>query len=128
MPLVDMEIFRGVASRDPEFVRETRYLSGAVKIGIADATYVLHFENGKIVRLSEDDTPDSECKIVVKGTRELWTNMLAEKPKPFYQCLQSTAVKHGLSISDTHETFAYLPALNRMTVLMRQVFTPGGRV
>jgi hypothetical protein len=125
MPLVNMDRLRKVAEQDPEFVRETRYLNGPVKIGIAENTYVLHFENGKITRISNDDTPDANCKIVVKANRELWTNMLAEKPKPFHQCLQSTAVKHGLVISDTNDTFAYLPALNRMMVLMREQFNSG---
>jgi hypothetical protein len=127
MSLLNMEMVRAVGASDPEFVRETRYLSGAVKLRVADDTHVLHFENGAITRLSGDDTPDDGCKIVIKGTREHWTNLLADKPKPFYQCLQSTAVKHGLSISNTNETFAYLPALNRMTVLMRQVFNSGGK-
>ena len=53
--------------------------------------------------------------------------MLAQTPKPFYQCLQSTAVKHRLFISDSNETFAYLPALNRMLALMRQEFNSGGK-
>ena len=127
MPLVNMKALIAVASGDPEFVRETRYLNGAVKVGVADDTYVLHFENGKIARLSADDTPDAACKIVIKGARELWTNMLAQTPKPFYQCLQSTAVKHGLFISNSNETFAYLPALNRMLALMRQEFNSGGK-
>jgi hypothetical protein len=125
MSILNMEAVRAVAASDPEFRRETRYLNGAVKIRVADDTHVLHFEDGAITRLSGDDTPDDRCKIVVKGTREQWTDLLADKPKPFYQCLQSTAVKHGLLISDTNETFAYLPALNRMTVLMRQLFNSG---
>jgi hypothetical protein len=127
MPLVDMEAVRAVAVSDPEFRRETRYLNGAVKLKVADDTHVLHFKDGSISGLTGDNTPDEQCKIVIKGTRDHWVNLLAEKPKPFYQCLQSTAVKHGLSISDTNETFAYLPALNRMTVLMRQVFNAGGK-
>jgi hypothetical protein len=126
MPLVDMKKVREVAERDPEFTRETRYLNGAVKLGIADDTFVLHFQNGKIVNLSGDDTSDANCKIVIRADREIWTNMLAEKPKPFHQCLQSTAVKHGLKISDTNETFAYLPALNRLMVIIREQHNSGG--
>ena len=44
MPLVNMKALIAVASGDPEFVRETRYLNGAVKVGAADDTYVLHFK------------------------------------------------------------------------------------
>jgi hypothetical protein len=126
MGLLNMERFRAVAEKDPEFVRETRYLNGAVKVGIADETYVLHFNAGKLTKIDGDTVADKDCKIVVKGNHDHWTNMLASKPKPFYQCLQSTAVKHGLSITDTNETFAYLPALNRMMSLMRDVANQGG--
>ena len=87
----------------------------------------LHFEAGKLTRIGGDDTKDGDCKIVIKGTRDHWVNLLADKPRPFYQCLQSTAVRHGLAISDTNETFAYLPALNRMTTLMRQTYNQGSR-
>jgi hypothetical protein len=127
MPILNMEEFLAKAQKDSEFVRETRYLNGAVKLAIADQTYVLHFEAGKLTRIGGDDTKDGDCKIVIKGTRDHWVNLLADKPRPFYQCLQSTAVRHGLAISDTNETFAYLPALNRMTTLMRQTYNQGSR-
>lgn len=126
MGLLNMEHFRAVAEKDPEFVRETRYLNGAVKVGIADDIYVLHFSAGKLAKIDGDTVADADCKIVVKGNRDHWKNMLAAKPKPFYQCLQSTAVKHGLSITNTNETFAYLPALNRMMSLMRDIANTGG--
>ncbi|QEX22753.1 hypothetical protein FRZ61_26850 [Hypericibacter adhaerens] len=127
MALLKIDDFRAAAERDLEFVRETRYLNGAVKVGIADDVHVLHFKEGKLTQITGDSVPDDQCKIVVRGTRDHWTNMLAAKPKPFYQCLQSTAVKHGLKLSVTNETFAYLPALNRMMSLMRDVANRGAR-
>lgn len=125
MSLVDMKAFEARAREDFEFTRETRYLTGAIKLGIADEEYLLTFEGGKFQGVSQASLPDADCKIVIRGTEEHWTNLLAWKPKPFYQCIQSTAVKHGMQISDTNETFAYLPALNRMTTLMRQVVKEG---
>ena len=35
MSLVDMKAFEDVARKDFEFTRETRYLSGSIKVGIA---------------------------------------------------------------------------------------------
>jgi len=113
------------AKADPEFTKETRYLNGAVKIGIADEEHVLRFADGKLVSIDAEKIPDASCKIFVKGTQDHWTNMLAKFPKPFYQCIQSTAVKHQLKISDTNETYAYLPALNRLMQLMRSVYNKG---
>ena len=122
MSLIDMKAFSEVAKKDPEFTREMRYLDGTVKVGIGGDEYDLKFIEGKLHSIDVAQIPDSECKIVIRGTKEHWENMLQKYPKPFYQCLQSTAVKHNLHLSDTNETFAYLPALNRMLQLMRQEY------
>ena len=53
--------------------------------------------------------------------------MLALKPKPFYQCMQSTAVKHDLYMNVSNETFAYLPALNRLMQIIRSEFNKGSK-
>lgn len=126
MSLVNMAAFEKAAQTDPEFKRETRYFTGSIKVGIADADYTLNFEDGALQTVETPGKPEGDCQIVVRGTEEHWSNMLADKPKPFYQCLQSTAVKHGLSISDNAITFAYLPALNRMMVMLRDI--ANGRV
>jgi|GEM_PF-152419 len=118
---IDMAAFEAAARNDPEFKRETRYLTGHIKLGLGENEYTLSFTDGTLDGVSAPGKPDSDCHIVVRGTSDHWANMLAEKPKPFYQSLQSTAVKHGLSISDTALTFAYLPALNRMMTLMRNI-------
>ncbi|ESY64072.1 hypothetical protein NKI77_21720 [Mesorhizobium opportunistum] len=125
MSVVDMKTLETRAREDFEFTRETRYLDGAVKIGMPDGDYVLQFANGKLQGIELGSVADADCKIVVRGTEDHWKNLLADKPKPFFQCLQSTAVKHGMFISDSNETFAYLPALNRMMVLMRLIANKG---
>jgi hypothetical protein len=125
MAFIDMKSFSEVAKKDFEFTREFRYMNGIVKICMADDEYELKFVEGELQSVDSKQTPDADCKIVIKGTSEHWENMLQEYPKPFYQCLQSTAVRHGLQISDTNEAFAYLPALNRMTQLMRKEYNRG---
>jgi hypothetical protein len=106
---------------DPEFKRETRYFTGKMKICVGDRETVVEFDDGAL-RDTVADVPDEQCKIVVRGTAQHWTELLQPLPRPFYQCLQTTAVKHGLELSATNETFAYLPALNRLTVLLRHAF------
>ena len=125
MSLIGMKAVVEAARKDPEFTRETRYLNGIVKLGVAGEDHLLDFKDGKLVSVDAKMAPDDACKIVVKGTKEHWENLLARFPKPFYQCLQSTAVKHQLVLSDTNETFAYLPALNRLTQLMRNQYNKG---
>lgn len=119
MSLIDMQAVVATAKKDPEFVRETRYLNGSVKLVVADEEHILSFVDGKLISADQQAKPDSECKIFVKGTRDHWLALMKTLPKPFYQCLQSSSVKHGVTLSVTNETFAYLPALNRLMQLIR---------
>ncbi len=123
--LVSFEKIKETLISDPEFTREMRYFNGVIKIGMGDNFQLLSYNDGKLEDIKTNDCDDKDCKIIVKGNEDLWRNMLAEKPKPFYQCLQSTAVKHGLFINVSNETFAYLPALNRLMQIMRQSFNGG---
>lgn len=107
------------AMNDPEFHREMRFFDGSIKIGVAGEETVAEFADGALVSVAVTDVPDSACKIIIRGTEEHWANMLAPFPVPFFQCLQTTNVKHGLELSTTNETFAYLPALNRLIQILR---------
>lgn len=107
------------AMNDPEFHREMRFFDGSIKIGVAGEETVAEFVDGALVSVAVTDVPDLACKIIVRGTDEHWKNMLAPFPVPFFQCLQTTNVKHGLELSSTNETFAYLPALNRLVQILR---------
>lgn len=111
---------------DPEFSREMRFFTGRLKIDLAGNATVARFDDGSLVSTSEA-SDDADCKIVVRGTEEHWSGMLNRPAKPFYQCLQTTAVRHGLYMSATNETFAYLPALNRLLVLMQDAYEEGAR-
>jgi hypothetical protein len=119
---LDIKSFADAAKADFEFTRETRYLTGTIKLDFGTDAWALNFANGKLVDVTEGaDVDEKRCKIVVGGTPEQWDMLLEMKPKPFYQCIQSAAVKHAMRISNTNETFAYLPGLNRMTTLLRQL-------
>ena len=116
------DAFLQVARADFEFKRETRYLTGVIKLDFGSEAWALTFAGGELTGIGDGKkVPDAACKIIVGGTPEHWDALLELKPKPFYQCIQSTAVKHGMTISDTNESFAYLPGLNRMTTLLRQI-------
>jgi hypothetical protein len=119
---LDRKSFADAAKADFEFTRETRYLNGTIKLDFGTDAWALNFADGNLVDVTEGaDIDEKHCKIVVGGTHEQWDMLLEMKPKPFYQCIQSAAVKHGMRISNTNETFAYLPGLNRMTTLLRQL-------
>ncbi|MBY3468717.1 hypothetical protein HFN80_32865 [Rhizobium laguerreae] len=119
--IADIDTFVGLLVSDFEFTRETRYLTGVMKLEASDSAMVLRFADGVLAQAALTNVADSDCKIVVRATNEQWDALLSEKPRPFYQCLQSSNIKHGVYLSVANETFAYLPALNRMTSLLRQV-------
>ncbi len=104
---------------DPEFSWEMRFFSGSIKLAVDDTETVATFDDGKLVDVAEKAVPDSDCKIVIRGTQDHWDFMLERYPVPFYQCLQTTVVKHGMYMTTTNESFAYLPALNRLVQLLR---------
>jgi len=107
------------AMHDPEFSREMRFFNGAIKIGVAGEETVAEFSDGALNSAAVADVPDERCTIIIRGTQDHWNNMLARFPVPFYQSLQTTNIKHGLQLSSTNETFAYLPALNRLIQILR---------
>lgn len=107
------------AMHDPEFSREMRFFNGAIKVGVAGEETVAEFGDGALRSAAVADVPDERCTIIIRGTQDQWDNMLARFPVPFYQSLQTTNIKHGLELSSTNETFAYLPALNRLIQILR---------
>ena len=116
---IDVVSTIGEAMNDPEFHREMRFFGGCIKIGVAGEETVAEFVDGALISVAVTDVPDSACRIIIRGTDKHWKNMLEPFPKPFFQCLQTTSVKHGLELSSTNETFAYLPALNRLVQILR---------
>lgn len=119
---IKKESFFDLAKNDFEFTRETRYLTGIIRVDFDSESWALTFSNGEFIEVIDGQyVSDEEAKVIVGGTEEQWSALLEVKPKPFYQCIQSAAVKHGMRINVANETFAYLPALNRMTTLLRQL-------
>jgi hypothetical protein len=107
------------AMDDPEFRREMRFFTGVLTIGVGSTVTAARFDDGKLVEVPTAGPTDTDRRIDIHGTEDHWDYMLQGYPVPFYQCLQTAAVKHGLELSTTYETFAYLPALNRLVQLLR---------
>lgn len=125
MTLLNIEEFLASARSDFEFNREIRYFTGSIKLTVAgDKPNVMEFEDGRLVKVTHEDIPDADCKIFVKGTRAQWSELVKRYPPPFYQSIQTSCVMHGMTMSDSNETFAYLPALNRIVDILRNVNNP----
>jgi len=118
---IDVRELADAATNDPEFRREMRYFTGTLKLTVGDEEYLFDFDDGTLNNAHTGKKKDDSCEIFVKGSKDHWENILARYPKPFYHSLQTSVVKHGLKMSTTNYTFAYLPALNRLTDIMRDL-------
>lgn len=125
MAIIDVASFKASAERDFEFTREMRYYDGAIKLGMGNDTITLKFHDGKLVDVAEGAFDRNDALIYIEGTSEHWKEMLERYPRPFYHSIQSTCVRHGMAISTSNQTYAYLPALNRMMQIMRDIYNQG---
>lgn len=120
---IDMKKYFELASQDPEFCRELRYFDGTVKLIMGDDVYCLIIKEGKLITIVDNLSADCPADVTINGTDDMWANLLAKVPKPFYQCLQTTCVKHGMTMTQDPKSYAYLPAWNRMTKLLREMLS-----
>ena len=121
MPTLDIEKFERAARGDFEFNREIRYFNGQIELTAENEVYVISIKDGELTTAVAGHGDSGQVRITIGGPAALWNAMLERYPEPFNHSLQSCSVKHGLLMSDTNETFAYLPALNRMMSILRDV-------
>jgi hypothetical protein len=109
MRLVNIKHFRESAAKDSEFRREMRYYDGSIRLGIGDdESYVLTFRDD--VMTAGESAAGINAAIFIEDSEAQWAAMLEPLPKPFFQSLQSSAVRHGVKLSTTDVTFAGIGA------------------
>lgn len=113
------------ANEDFEFTREMRYYTGKLHITVGDQAWLATYDDGKFLSVEPSDTDPQDAAIWIKGTDEQWDDMTAPYPRPFFQSLQSSSIKHGVQLSNTNQLYAYLPALNRLMQIFRQLNREG---
>ncbi|MET8947976.1 hypothetical protein ABZX30_31675 [Streptomyces sp. NPDC004542] len=113
------------ASEDFEFSREMRYYTGKLHVAIGDQAWLADYDDGRLLSVAPADSRPQDAAIAISGTREQWEEMTAAHPRPFFQSLQSSSIKHGVRLSNTDQLYAYLPALNRLMQIFRQLNAQG---
>ncbi|MFI0821920.1 hypothetical protein ACH4TX_40080 [Streptomyces sp. NPDC021098] len=113
------------ANEDFEFSREMRYYTGKLHVAIGDQAWLADYEDGRLLSVGPAGTAPQDAAIAISGTREQWEEMTAERPRPFFQSLQSSSIKHGVQLSNTDQLYARLPALNRLMQIFRQLNAQG---
>ncbi|MFE7630227.1 hypothetical protein [Kocuria sp. NPDC057446] len=113
------------ATEDFEFSREMRYYTGKLHVTIGDQAWLAVYDDGRLLSVAVADIDPQDAAIAIFGTRQQWEEMTAEHPRPFFQSLQSSSIKHGVQLSNTDQFYAYLPALNRLMQIFRQLNVQG---
>lgn len=113
------------ATEDFEFSREIRYYTGKFHVSIGEKAWLAEYDDGKLLTVGPAGTDPEDAAIWIRGTEEQWEDMTAEHPRPFFQSLQSSSAKHGVVLSNTNQLYAYLPALNRLMQIFRQLNREG---
>lgn len=116
---VDVTKLEAILNEDREFNREIRYYDGTVKLLMGDNTICLLIKDGKLVKLTDELPADTTADTEFQGTDYQWSNLLAPVPVPFFQCIQTSCVREGMSMSNDAKSLAYLPAWNRLIRVMR---------
>ena len=79
---------------------------------------MLRFEDGRLTEVAACDA-DQACDLFVGATEEVWRELLAPVPRPFYQDLFGAQLHHGVRLSpEPLDYAAYYPALRRLVQLL----------
>lgn len=116
---VDVAKLEGILKTDKEFNREIRYYDGTVKLLMGEATYCLLIKDGKLVKITDELPASTTADTEFGGNDTQWSGLLAAIPVPFFQCIQTSCVREGMTMSNDPKSLAYLPAWNRLFRVMR---------
>lgn len=116
---VDTAKLEAILKEDKEFNREIRYFDGTVKLNMEETTLILIIKDGKLVTLTDELPATTTADAEFEGNNYQWSNLLADVPVPFFQCIQTSCVREGMKMTNDPKTLAYLPAWNRLFRVMR---------
>jgi hypothetical protein len=112
---------------DPEFALAARYWNVRLRLFIGNDDYFVDVVDGVVVRIRAGATGFDSYTVTVGGPVDVWEQILATTPRPFYQDFWSAFMRHGFTISgDLELAYAYYGALRRMTEILRSLHNQGG--
>lgn len=122
----DPEGLRAALNDDPEFALRARHLNASFQIRTGDQVMDARVIDGVVVELREDDTGFVSFDILLEGEAEVWREILAAVPRPFYQDFWSAMFHHGFRIAGNLDLLsAYYSAVRRACDVMRAQWQEG---
>jgi len=122
---MDPIAWEGLADRikaDAEFAENARFWTGRLRLDVEGAhSRRFHMEDGKLASIEECE-PTAHSELSISARPDVWREMLAAEPRPFYQDIYGASLYHGLVIDQRNEDLAaaYYPAIRRLVELLRE--------
>ncbi len=105
---------------DGEFRVAARHWHATLRLDVGNESHSVSLEDGRVGAVANCD-PGSKCDIYIGASQEVWEEMLAPAPRPFYQDLMAAQMHHGVAMNPDFLDFAaYYPALRRLIEVMRE--------
>lgn len=105
---------------DPEFKLAARDWTARIKLVQGERASVLELVEGEVRGFDPVPSPFEPVDIVLSGSDELWDQIMAPVPEPFYQDFFAALFQHGFRLEgDMESLYAYYPAVRRMADVMR---------
>jgi len=107
---------------DPEFTMAARHWTARVRLFVGPDDYYLDVVRGTVVGLQKGASGYDSHTIVLGAPVEVWEQMMAPVPRPFYQDHWSAFMRHGFTISgDLEVAYSYFAAIRRMVEVLRLI-------
>ncbi len=104
------------ANDDAEFRIAARFWTADLRLASGERAWVLRLRDGRIDAVAPGE---SASDAGVAAPSEVWREMLAPVPRPFFQDLYGASVHHGLRFDNPDALWPYYPALRRLVELLR---------
>lgn len=117
--ILPVDAIRERLNADPEFKLAARFWYCDLRFKVGEDLYFMHVENGRVQSFVQGTHGFDPYTINVAGPVEVWEQMLADKPKPFYHDWFAASFHHPFEFGGDLETaYAYYYALRRIHAVM----------
>ena len=106
------------ANDDGEFKIAARFWNADVRLASGEQAWLLRLRDGRIAHVVRD-AGASGADAGIAAPSEVWREMLAPVPRPFFQDLYGASLHHGLQLENPEALWPYYPALRRLLELLR---------
>ena len=119
---VDADHLERALRADPEFQLASRYWTCRIRLTVDECYLTIVVVDGDVVEVQDTMTGFDPYDIVLSGSAQVWRNILAPVPVPFYQDFWSARFMHGFRTDGDLDTLcAYYLAVRRIADLMRDI-------